>query len=60
MGQSGQVSDEAIRDRWRRLRDDLDQRGVAAKDSMGAIFGLSRAYGSLTDREREEVNAVFG
>lgn len=55
----GFVTDAEVlaRRQWRALRDDLDARAAAAKDSMDAVTRLSERYAALADDERTAVDA---
>ena len=46
-------------DRWRDLRDDLDQRARSGKDSQRAAIELSAAFGRLSRVEQAEVVPVL-
>src|SRR5271166_4717598 len=50
---------ENVGDQWRTLRDDLDRSFVQAKNSMGAVIELSKAYGRLDEAEKGKVNDVL-
>ena len=52
------MSDESeySRSRWRRLRDEADERYVRSRDSQGAIVELAAIYGRIPSEHRAEVN----